>query len=147
MPRHISEGRQTVYYLGMALMVLGGLLFASTFVTHLLHFGDFTDFDARAQSIGFRAFGGMALLMIGGFLRVIGSQGLAGSGVILNPEQARGELEPYSRMTGGMLRDVLDEAQINIGGQPAKQIMIRCRSCGGLSQETAKFCQQCGTQL
>ena len=105
MPRHISDERKTAYYIGMGLQVLGGLLFASTFVTFLMHFGDFTNFEGRAKSEGFRAFGGMALLIIGGIIRGIGAKGLAGSGVLLDPEKARDELEPYSRMAGGMVKD------------------------------------------
>jgi len=147
MPRHISEERKTAYYVGMGLQVLGGLLFASTFVTFLMHFGDFTNFEARAKSDGFRAFGGMALLIVGGIVRGVGARGLAGSGVILDPEKARDELEPYSRMAGGMLKDAIDEADISVGGEPTQVIMIKCQSCGGLSQEEANFCQKCGAKL
>jgi hypothetical protein len=147
MSRHISAERKTAYYVGMGLQILGGLLFASTFVTFLMHFGDFTDFEARARSNGFRAFGGMALLITGGIIRGIGARGLAGSGMLLDPEKARAELEPYSRMAGGMAKDLLDEANIKIGGEPAKVIMVKCRSCGGLNPESAKFCQECGAKL
>jgi hypothetical protein len=131
----------------MGLQILGGLLFASTFVTFLMHFGDFADFGARARSDGFRAFGGLALLIIGGITRGIGARGLAGSGVLLDPEKARDELEPYSRMAGGLAKDLLEEANIKIGGEPAKVIVVKCRSCGGLNQESAKFCQECGAKL
>jgi len=147
MPRHISEERKTAYYVGMGLQILGGLLFASTFVTFMMHFGDFTNFEGRAKSDGFRAFGGMALLIIGGIIRGIGAKGLAGSGVLLDPERARDELEPYSRMAGGMVKDAIEEAKIGLGGEAAKVIMVKCRSCGGLSLESAKFCQECGTKL
>lgn len=81
MPRQISDERKTAYYVGMGLQVLGGLLFASTCVTFLMHFGDFSHFEARAKSHGFRAFGGMALLIVGGIIRGVGAKGLAGSGV------------------------------------------------------------------
>jgi hypothetical protein len=147
MPRHISDERKTAYYVGIGLQILGALLFASTFVTFLMRFGDFTDFEARARSEGFRAFGGMALLIVGAIIRGIGAKGLAGSGVLLDPEKARDELEPYSRMAGGMAKDLLEEANIKLGGEPTKVIMVKCRSCGGLSQESAKFCQECGAQL
>jgi hypothetical protein len=147
MARHISDERKTAYYVGMGLQILGGLLFASTFVTGLMHFGDFKDFDGQARSEGFRAFGGMALLIIGGIIRGIGERGLAGSGVLLDPEKAREDLEPYSRMAGGMAKDLLEEANIKIGGEPVKVIMVKCRLCGGLNQESAKFCQECGAKL
>jgi len=146
MPRQISDERKVAYYVGMGLLILGGLLFASTFVTFLMHFGDFDNFEARAKSMGFRAFGGMVLVIIGAIIQGIAAKGLAGSGVVLAPEQARGELEPYSRMAGGMVKDALDEAQIHLGDEPTQVIMVKCRSCGQLNQETAKFCQECGTK-
>ena len=147
MARHISDERKTTFYVGMGLQIIGGLLFASTFITFLINFGDFNHFEDRARSDGIRGFGGIALLIIGGIVRAIGARGLAGSGMILDPEQASDDLEPYSRMAGGMARDLLDEADLKFGNTPEKVIMIKCRSCAGLNQETAKFCQQCGTRL
>lgn len=145
--RKISRERQATYYIGMGLMILGGMLFASTFVTFIAHFGDFSGFESRAKSDAARAFGGMALLIVGTIVRGIGARGLAGSGVVLDPERAREELEPYSRMAGGMVKDALDEADIRLGGASEKVIMIRCASCGKLNQEDSKFCQECGKQL
>ena len=63
MTKQISEERKTAYYAGMGMMILGGILFASTFVTFAMHFGDFSNFEANAKSGMFRAFGGMALLI------------------------------------------------------------------------------------
>ena len=77
----------------------------------------FDNFEANARSSMARGVGGMALLIIGGFVRGIGARGLAGSGVVLDPEQARRELEPYSRMAGGMVKDALDEADVKLGGK------------------------------
>ena len=70
MKKQISEGRKTAYYVGTGLMIVGGLLFASTFVTFAMHFGDFTNFESEAKSNMFRAFGGMALLVVGGIMRI-----------------------------------------------------------------------------
>ncbi|MBI2478123.1 MAG: zinc ribbon domain-containing protein [Planctomycetia bacterium] len=147
MARHISGERKTAYYLGMGLMILGGILFASTFVTFATRFGDFSNFESNAKSEMFRAFGGMALLIVGGIIRGIGARGLAGSGVVLDPEKARQELEPYSRMAGGMVKDALDEADVNLGGPPEKVVMIKCPSCGRLNEENSKFCQECGKAI
>lgn len=78
----------------------------------------------------------------------IRGRGLAGSGVVLNPRQARSELEPYTRMAGGMVKDALDEADINLGaGRQDKVVMIRCRECGKLNEEDSKFCQECGKAI
>jgi hypothetical protein len=148
MAKQISEERKTAYYLGMVLMVIGGLMFFSVFITAAMNFGDFGNFESKVQSSAVRAIGGMALLIIGGIIRGIGARGLAGSGVVLNPEQARSELEPYSRMAGGMVKDALDEADVTIGGGSSeKVVMIRCRECGRLNEEDSKFCQECGKQI
>ena len=147
MPKHISEERKTAYYVGMGLIVLGGLLFASTIVTFLMYVGDPAGFSPHSRSAAIRAFGGLGLMFVGALIRGIGAQGLAGSGVLLDPERARDELEPYSRMAGGMLKDAIDEAGINLGKESEKVIMLKCRSCESLNQESAKFCQECGAKL
>ena len=72
--------------------------------------------SAMMQSIVFRAFGGFVLMIIGKSISNVGAKGLAGSGVILDPEQARQELEPHSRMAGGIIKDTLEEANINLSG-------------------------------
>jgi hypothetical protein len=112
-----------------------------------MHFGDFSNFESNAKSNMLRAFGGMALLIVGGIIRGIGARGLAGSGVVLDPEKAREELEPYSRMAGGMVKDALDEANVNLGAKPEKVVMIKCPSCGELNEEDSKFCQECGKKI
>jgi hypothetical protein len=147
MKQPISEERKTAYYIGTALQVIGGLLFASVFITFALHFGDFSNFESNAKSSMFRAFGGMGLLIVGGIIKGIGACGLAGSGIVLDPDKAREDLEPYSRMAGGMVKDALDEAKIDLGGKSEKVIMIKCQSCGKLNEQDSKFCQECGKPL
>lgn len=148
MSRQISEERKVSYYIGTLLMVIGGILFASTFVIFATNFGNFSNFEQTAKSCLFTAISGMVLLIIGGIVRGIGAMGLAGSGVVLDPQQAREELEPYSRQAGGMVKDALDEADIHLGNaQPAQIIKVKCTACGKLNDEDAKFCQGCGKQL
>jgi hypothetical protein len=86
----------------------------------------------------------------------IGARGLAGSGVVLDPEKARGDLEPYTRMAGGMLKDALDETGLLSPNRsapkepqqaPEKVVMVKCTACGKLNEEDSKFCQECGRQL
>jgi len=63
---------------------------------------------------------------------------------VLDPEKAREDLEPYSRMAGGMVKDAMDEAAVKLGGgEPEKVVMIKCRACGKLNDEDAKFCKEC----
>ena len=49
----------------------------------------------------------------------IGRMGLAGSGIKLDPEEARRDVEPWARMSGGVVKDAMDEAGITLGGQPS----------------------------
>jgi len=149
MARRISTERKTAWYLGMALAGIGFLLFLSTFVTFAMNFGDFSDFAANARSDMIRAVLGMVLIVAGGVISRIGARGLAGSGVMLDPEQAREDLEPWGRMAGGIVKDALDEADIDLGGgrAPERVVMLKCRGCGQLNEEDSKFCQECGQPL
>lgn len=143
----ISEPRQVAYYLGMTLQVLGFISFFSVFISMALDFGDHTDFAARGRSSALRAFGGMALIIIGSLISRIGSHGLSGSGIILDPDKARRDVKPYSRMTGGIITDTLKEVELPPMAQSQPTIMVRCQSCQTLNPESANFCQECGTRL
>lgn len=101
----------------MILAGVGLLLFSSTFVSFISHFGDFTNFEGRTKSGGMRAFGGIICIGIGQFIMRLGRSGVAGSGLKLDPQEARRDLEPWSRMSGGMLKDTLDEAGVDLSGQ------------------------------
>ena len=63
----------------------------------------------------------MGIIVAGGIMMKIGQRGLAGAGVVLDPEAARRDLEPWSRMGGGMIKDAMDEAGIKLGGEPANK--------------------------
>jgi hypothetical protein len=90
----------------------------------------------------------MALIIIGVIIRGIGAAGLAGSGIILDPKKAKEDLEPYARMGGGLLKDALSEAEIPLGkGEVQRIVMVKCKSCGELNDEDAKFCKKCGQGL
>ncbi|MFQ3242126.1 MAG: rRNA maturation endonuclease Nob1 [Lentimonas sp.] len=52
-----------------------------------------------------------------------------------------------SRMAGGMVKDALDEADVNLSGKAETVIMIKCRDCGQLNEEDSKFCQECGVEM
>lgn len=150
--RQISPERKLAYYAGMVLAVIGILLFLSNFVFAIANFGDFHDFAGRGQSMMVRAFGGMALTALGGVIAGIAARGLAGSGVLLDPERARKDVEPWSRMAGGVVQDALSEVKIvnkleDRLESPEPQIKIRCRNCQALNDETAKFCNQCGATV
>ena len=105
----------------MAVGVIGFLCFISTFFSAASSFGDFTNFEQRGRSMGTRALVGMVMIIAGGIMAGIGRMGLAGSGVKLDPEEARRDVEPWARMTGGVVKDALDEAGIKLGSQPSDE--------------------------
>jgi hypothetical protein len=125
--RQIPPERKGLYYVGLALVVIGFLTFFSTFITAAMHFGDFSNFDRNAKSSFGRAIAGMGMIIVGGIVMRIGATGLAGSGLKLDPEQAREDVEPWSRMAGGVVKDVLDEAGIKPGTPSAQQMPVEER--------------------
>ncbi|MES1213590.1 MAG: zinc ribbon domain-containing protein [Singulisphaera sp.] len=151
----ISPERKSIYQVGILLSIVGGLLFLSTFVSFFSHFGDFSNFEARGRSMGLRAFGGMVLLMAGGVLCKTAARGVAGSGLVLDPEQAREDLKPWNKAGGGMINDALSEIDVvkKIGDRlegaaaPAPTVKVRCRQCSALNDESAKYCNQCGAAV
>jgi len=150
--KQIPPERQTIYYVGMALTGLGGLLFISTFFTAAANFGDFSNFEEKAQSQMFCAVSGMVLMIAGGLVMSIGANGWAGSGLVLDPKKARKDLEPWSHMRGGVIQDVLSEVEVVRKLEerlepPEPQIKVRCRKCSALNDESAKFCNQCGSAV
>ena len=86
--REIASDRKAIYYTGMTFTVVGMLSFFSVFVTGCMHFGDFENFAERSRSDMTRGIGGMALMIVGGFLMNLGRHGAAGSGVVLDPQKA-----------------------------------------------------------
>ena len=149
MAKQISPERKGLYSFGLILQVIGGILFGMPFiVVPIILMGN--DGDMPGPGIMVVAFIGFALIGGGGAMRGIAAKGVAGSGLVLDPEKAREDLEPWTRMGGGMVKDALDEADINLnhlgggGSKPEKVIMIKCRECGKLNEEDSKFCQECG---
>ncbi|HEX9425503.1 MAG TPA: SHOCT domain-containing protein [Pyrinomonadaceae bacterium] len=119
--RQIPPERKEIFYIGMAVGVIGFLCFISTFFSAASSFGDFSNFEERGRSMGTRAVVGMVMMIAGGIMVSIGRMGLAGSGIKLDPEEARRDLEPWARMTGGIVKDAIDEAGIKLGGQPPSE--------------------------
>ncbi|MCF6464817.1 zinc ribbon domain-containing protein [Clostridium sp. Cult2] len=149
MSKKISKERKTLYYSGLGLMILGFVLFISTF------FIDMTpDFFGGSSSFMARPVIGMICMIIGSILMNIGARGTAGSGLILNPEKAREDLKPYSTATGGIINDTLENIDLvkdMVKGKETKEIKeiikIKCKDCGALNDEDAKYCKSCGRAL
>ncbi len=122
----IAPERKFWFNVGTGMMILGGVLFFSNFIIFLMatlgsNSGPLSTglpqgaaFFGSFSMVGFviRAFGGVMLLGAGQGVRHIAARGVAGGGLILDPQQARKDLEPWSRMGGAMVKDALDEAQL-----------------------------------
>jgi hypothetical protein len=154
--RQISPERKALYYTGMVMIGIGFLLFISTFFSFAANFGNFENFESRSRSEFLRALLGMVLMIAGGFVMRIGFVGRAGSGLVLDPEKARKDVEPWARMAGGVTSDMLSEVEpvqqvvehiINEKGETKPVVKVRCPKCRALNDETAKFCNQCGAPL
>jgi hypothetical protein len=150
--RDISEGRKLAFYGGMVLSGVGILLFMSNFVMGPDIHDGFSEFQSGMHAASVRAISGMALIAVGAIISAMGKMGAAGSGVILDPRKSRKDLEPWNRAQGGMINDALEEmpALKNIvsGDKPGETVVkVRCRDCGALNEEDAKFCKACGKQM
>jgi hypothetical protein len=143
--RQVSEQRKQLYYVGGAIQLVGLAIFLSSFLTGILAPIGHAAFTA----FGLQAFGGFFLILVGTAIRNVGLKGMAGSGVIIDPEKARQDVEPWSRMAGGMVDDALSEVKVlnPPGGNETPLVKIRCRACHALNEEDAKFCNQCGAAL
>ncbi|QDU86991.1 hypothetical protein Pla175_03450 [Pirellulimonas nuda] len=112
--REIPESRKALYHAGQVVAVIGLLTFLSTFVIGAFYFGDFSNFHSLVRNQMLRAIGGMVMIVAGGAMMNVAARGVAGSGLTLDPQRARGEVEPWTRMAGGMAKDALDEAGLDL---------------------------------
>ena len=152
MAKKISEERKRLYNAGLVMMIIGGCLFALPFLTGpLVILAGGEGGMTIMPLVMLAAFIGFGLIAAGRIMRGIAARGKAGSGLVLDPEQAREDLEPWSRMAGSVLKDALDEADIRPGEilhkEPEKVVMLKCTHCGKLNEEDSKFCQECGKPM
>ncbi|MEW8978518.1 MAG: zinc ribbon domain-containing protein [Symbiobacterium sp.] len=152
----ISPERRAVYYGGMAVIAMGGLLFLSNFFILPSSFSSnpfadpFADPLADMRGMMARGIGGMVLMVIGAFMMNVGLKGPAGSGLVLDPEKAREDLSPWARAAGGLVKDALEEVRDSAPESSLELqtvVKVRCPSCRALNDEDAKFCDQCGSPL
>ena len=147
--KEIAPWRKNLYYLGMGLIVIGVILFIIPFFTVIRGFSEpfSMGFDSGMGAMlpGIIGFG---LILLGSILRGVGAKGLAGSGILLDPEKAREDLHPYTDALGGMARDAVEGyRQAGSEGEKPEQVMVRCRNCKALNREEARFCDQCGQEM
>src|SRR5215468_4987460 len=60
--------RSPLAYLGTALVLIGIVLFLSTFFSAALNFGNFDNFVERGRSMALRSVSGITLIILGGFI-------------------------------------------------------------------------------
>mgnify|MGYP001197125112 FL=1 len=151
MPNKISDERKALYYIGLGLTILGFILFISSFFTFGKDFGNDDIFFQSPSSFIARPLGGMICMIIGSVLMSIGEKGTAGSGLILDPEKAREDLKPHNIAKGKMINDAIENIDIvkdmSKGKEQKEIIKIRCKNCGALNDEDAKFCKSCGREI
>ena len=119
--KQIPPERKKTYYIGIAVIVIGFICFISTMFSDALSSSGgpqgFGQFEQRAHSGMVRCLIGSLMIIAGFFMVRIGRMGLAGSGIKLDPEQGRRDVEPWARMAGGVVKDAIDEAGIKMNGQ------------------------------
>lgn len=146
----ISPERKAAYYAGMGMVALGFVVFLGNMFCASSGMDDLDSMQvgrsSRGLNMGVGLFG-VVLLIGGGLLIKVGRLGVAGAGVVLEPQQARKDLEPYSRMAGGMLKDALEETGGVFVAEEGGAVRVRCRACAALNLEEAKFCQACGQPI
>lgn len=149
----ISNERKATYYIGLGMIILGFILFISVFFS----MASFMN-EPFAGGLGMRSgpsfmnsIIGMVLMIAGSVVMSIGAKGAAGSGIILDPERAREDLKPYSEAAGGMINDVISNIdvvdKISKPREEKEVIKIKCRNCGSLNDEDAKYCKGCGKEI
>jgi len=146
MSSKISNQRKVLYYIGICIVVIGFILFMSSFFVKMD-----TDFSMETPSFFKRGVLGMICMIVGFVLTSIGRLGAAGSGLLLDPDIEREDLKAFSESKGRMINDVIENIDIikNIN-QSSKEkgnievVKIKCRECGELNDEDAKFCKKCG---
>jgi hypothetical protein len=146
--------RLPIFYLGTAVSVIGVLLFLSVFVTFLANFGNFDHFDERARSSGFRALGGMVLMVVGGVIASAAGGKRVSSRLLRNVQQLRDQVQlnsparelPPVRCAYCSVENDAALSNCAACGAPLSK-KRRCAGCGTVNEPDAKFCNQCGVAV
>ena len=129
----------------MAISIIGVILFMSVFFVGFSNDPFMHDDGMGSMQNGFIGF---IMIAVGGFIMNLGARGAAGSGLILDPEKAREDLNPYTSAAGGMLSDALEEVELFKRKETGSEVVkVRCQSCRELNDEDSRFCKGCGKEL
>jgi hypothetical protein len=91
-----------------------------------------------------RAFGGMALFMVGGVLMGLGFMRPMAE---ISATETAHAVEHTSAAMGRGLSKGLRQDGFQWGGNARPVVKVRCRSCGALDSEDAKFCSACAKPM
>jgi hypothetical protein len=145
----ITKERKVTYYIGIGMVGIGFILFISVFFAAASFMNN--PFGGSGSPSFSNAVIGMVFMIAGSVVMNIGAKGTAGSGLLLDPDKAREDLKPFNEARGGMINDVISNIdaidQITNSKETKEVVKIRCRSCGSLNDEDARFCKACGMEL
>lgn len=147
-PPAISPARRRVHAVGVGAQVLGAAGVALGFLGFAVGgLRSASSFGREGNPVTWWAVAviGTVLLAVGRGLRRLGARGLAGSGLVLDPDRAAEDLEPWARTGGRLVDEALHEVRFEGREQP--EVRVRCRSCRALNDEDARYCDQCGAEL
>ena len=104
----ISPKRKKLYAVGIGVTALGVIMIVIGFAGFVIAGSHFN--ESLVVVFFLTIGGGMGVTVLGSILMGIAARGVAGSGLVLDPKQARQDLEPWARMGGGIVKDALDES-------------------------------------
>lgn len=160
-PGHSAKRRQislvsvVMLVIGFAILAYGLIQFSSGFLRPSSEF--FADPDRVMDEDRRSGFTGVICVFIGAVGMMFGARGLffARAGSILR--YAAGETAPVAKDTFDYLADETQEGVEKVAravtkgaartASAAEVIKVRCRGCGYLESEDAKFCSGCGKTI
>ena len=161
--KDFSSDRKMVYGIGMALQVIGLILFLSAFFSGLSSkssprqinpgMDPWTRIQSKPKrpsrpSFPIAPLFGFIMAGVGKGLCVLARKGIAGSGLVLDARQEREDLKPISGILGGRINDALEEVNLKDKISPRKEVVkVRCLNCRNLNDESDNFCGKCGKEI
>jgi len=132
-PDSKPPARTALAYVGTALLIVGVLLFLSTFFTAALNFGNFDNFEERGRSMALRAVSGMTLMIIGIFVSAAASGG-----------RGRLSVSASDGAKNAMREMMAAAAELKETPKPPP---VRCQYCNTLNEPSNIKCVSCGAAL
>lgn len=137
MDEKYSESNKATVYAGIALVVIGCLLFGAFMLIFVLDTLNIPFIELNMTVLNVCIFGGVFFVISGLVLKNIDK---------IKQRQEETRLEHEAEEEEIMEHE--EEGAINLFSvHNEKTIMVKCRACGKLNDENAKFCCECGDKL